>query len=85
MRKKNKKEKTIVLNRNLAVVTAIVTNIVVSILGARVFYTIITKIAPNNYDASMNKTLLTVSPLIFIGISVVLLFILLISQNNIED
>ena len=84
-KKKSKKVKTIVLNRNLAIITAIITNIVISIIGARSFYSILTKVAPTSYNASMNKTLLTVGPLIFIGISIVLLFILLVSQNNIED
>lgn len=89
MAKKNKKSKKaskqIILNKNLALITAFVVNLVVSIFGAQAFYNIITKIAPNSYNASLSKTMYTVAPLLFIGVSIVLLFILLISQTNIED
>ena len=86
MKKKNKKKtKQIILNRNMALVTAFVTTVVISIFGANAFYKIITKIAPNSYDASFSKTMLTVAPLLFIGVCIVLLFVLLISQTNIED
>ena len=89
MKTKNKKAKKtknqIILNKNLALITAFVVNLVISIFGANAFYKIITKIAPNSYDASFAKTMYTVAPLLFIGVSIVLLFILLISQTNIED
>lgn len=83
--KKKKVSKQIVLHRNAAIITFCLVNAVVSIFGANAFYNVITKVAPSSYDASLEKTLLTVGPLIFIGVTIVLLFVLLISQTNIED
>jgi len=86
MKKKNKKKKElIILNRNVAMITSIFVGIIVSIFGAKAFYNIITKVAPRNYDASFIKTMFTVAPLIFIGISIVLLSILLVSQTSNKD
>ena len=85
-KKKNKKEKVkqIVLNRNYAIATSLIVGLVISYLGSRAFYKIITKLAPND-DASLTRTVFTVTPLLFIGMLIVLLFILLVSQINLDD
>ena len=80
--KKESKTKVIVLDSAYAKTAAIIGGIIISIVQGLAFYSIAQKMTNGHYAASKLTTVLSVGSVILIGIVIVLLFILLISQED---
>ena len=76
------KRKQIILDYNYAITAAIIGTLIISIIQGLAFYNIAEKITNGNYAASKIVTVLTSGSVILIGIVIVILFILLISQKE---
>lgn len=76
------KRKQMILDYNYALSAAGIGALIISIIQGLAFYSIAEKITNGNYQASKLTTVLTSGSVILIGIVIVLLFILLISQKE---
>ena len=76
--------KQMVLDYNYAMSAALIGGLIVSIIQGLAFFSIAKKITNGMYAASKLITVLTVGSVVLIGIIIVLLFILLISQEEDE-
>ena len=77
-----RRKNEIVLYKQSMISSGIIFSLIISLIEAYAFYIIINKVAPNDYDATLLETMLTITPIFFIGILIVLLIVLLISQKG---
>lgn len=82
MKRKNKRNIELILNRPLAITTGLIANLLISLIEAYSFYKILLKVTNYMYSPSMFNTMLITTPIFFIGTLIVLLLILLISQKD---
>ena len=80
--KKVSKRKQIVLDASYAKKAAIIATLIISIIESLAFYKIAIKLTNGAYDTSKLTTVFSVGSVCLIGIIIVLLFILLISQED---
>ncbi len=77
-----RKKNEIILYKQSMISSGIFFSLIISLIESYAFYIIINKVAPNDYDATLLETMLTITPIFFIGIIIVLLIVLLISQKG---
>ena len=79
----NKKKKNeIIIYKKSMITSGLIFSLIISLIESYAFYIIISKVAPNDYDATLLENLITTTPIFFIGIIIVLLIVLLISQKG---
>lgn len=77
-----RKKNEIILYKQSMISSGIFFSLIISLIESYAFYIIINKVDPNDYDATLLETMLTITPIFFIGILIVLLIVLLISQKG---